>query len=394
MIKNKVVLWGHDNYHTLGVIRQFANSELDVLLIIDGPSAKLASRSKYCPKYLTFKKKREALTYLLATFTDKINKAVLLVMGDDQALYIDTHRELLSQCFYLSGTSEQGLLSKLLDKNLMNKLAEEHNFLIPTSLKFTKNTSLEEVGFPCILKPTYIKQGRKDFKTRVFHAKRELEQFIKLLSKDNEYILQEYIQKEKDILITGYRNKSGKVVLAGTYYKDRWSDDGGGSHGYIVPEIPNYCNPNGIQSFLDYIDYYGLFSIEYGLYKGIAYFYEFNLRNDGTSHLFYQCGANLPLSWAFDCLDYPNTVPIKVSGKHYAINEILDQINIKRKVVSKKKWQEDFNDATAFFYYDPNDLEPWKYVNKTAWFNRTFRAILKKYRPIVVSVLNHINKRK
>lgn len=394
MIKNKIVLWGHDNYHTLGVIRQFANSGLDILLIIDGLSAKLTSRSMYCPKLLTFKTKKEALTYLLATFTDKANKAVLLVMGDDQALYIDRHRKLLCQYFYLSGTSEQGLLSKLLDKNLMNKLAEEHNFIIPRSMKFTKNSSLEEVEFPCILKPTYIKQGRKDFKTRVFYTKRELEQFIKLLSKDNEYILQEYIPKEKDILITGYRKKNGVVVLSGTYYKDRWSDDGGGSHGYIVPEIPNYCNPIGIQSFLDHIDYYGLFSVEYGLYKGTAYFYEFNLRNDGTSHLFYQSGANLPLSWALDCLDYTNSIPIKVSGKHYAINEILDQINIKRKVVSKKKWNEDFNDATAFFYYDPNDLEPWKYVNKTAWFNRTFRAILKKYRPIVVSVLNHINKLK
>lgn len=68
------------------------------------------------------------------------------------------------------------------------------------------------------------------------------------------------------------------MVLAGTYYKDRWSDDGGASHGYIVPDIPEYTNPKGIESFLREIDYYGLFSVEYGLYKGVAYFYEFNLR--------------------------------------------------------------------------------------------------------------------
>ena len=54
------------------------------------------------------------------------------------------------------------------------------------------------------------------------------------------------------------------MVLAGTYYKDRWSDDGGASHGYIVPDIPEYTNPKGIESFLREIDYYGLFSVEYG----------------------------------------------------------------------------------------------------------------------------------
>lgn len=54
-----------------------------------------------------------------------------------------------------------------------------------------------------------------------------------------------------------------------------------------MSEIPPYINANLIQSFLDRVDFVGLFSVEYLVYQGKAYFIEVNWRNDGTSHLFF-----------------------------------------------------------------------------------------------------------
>lgn len=389
-IKNKVVIWGTDNSHALGVIRQLANSNLDVLFLVNGKSKKCAVASKYCEKKYFVNSLNGGLQYLLNNYKDKDNKAVLLLMGDAVAEFTDKNRDKLLPFFYMSGTLEQGLLSRVDDKIVMSEIAKKHGFVIPESVEFGYGYPVEKVSYPCIVKPIFLATGRLEFKSYICWCKRDLEGLMKLINRDNKYILQQYIPKECDLLITGYRGKNGKVVLGGTYYKDRWSDDGGGSHGYLVPDIPEYCNPIGIKSFLEEIAYYGLFSVEYGLYDGIAYFFEFNLRNDGTSHIFYQCGANLPLSWVYDCIGYDNDIPTKVHGKKYAINEILDQINIVRGKVSKIQWEIDKANATAFYFYDPNDLEPWKIAKRTAWFNRLFRSLLLKYRPMIVFWLNKL----
>lgn len=390
MISNKVIIWGADNTHALGVIRQLANNNLDILFLVNGKSKKCATKSKYCPKTYFVKSVKDGLDYLKNNYKDKITKAILLLMGDEVAEIVDKNREQLLPYFHLSGTSKQGLLSIIDDKNVMSELAKQNGFIIPNSIEFKWDSPIVNIKFPCIIKPTILATGRKDFKSHICWNKNDLVKCIKLMNHKNMYILQEYIRKEYDLLVLGYRNRKGEIILAGTYYKDRWSDDGGGSHGYLIPNIPEYVNPKGIKSFLSEIDYYGLFSVEYGLYNDIAYFYEFNLRNDGTSHIFYQCGANLPLSWIYDCVEYENKVPTKVSGKKYVINEILDQINITRGIISKSNWQKEKEEATAFYFFDQNDMEPWRIANRTAWFNRILRSIFLKYRPLIVYCLDRL----
>lgn len=389
-IENKIVIWGADNSHALGVIRQLANNNLDVLFLVNGRSNACATKSKYCKKCHYVNSLDEGLQFLLNNYRDKNNKAVLLLMGDATAEIVDKNREKLLPYWFLSGTLEQGLLSKVDDKNIMSEIAERHGFKIPRSIEFKYDSAINNIEYPCIIKPTILQTGRLDFKLHICWSEQDLLKATRLMNHGNTYILQQYIQKEYDLLITGYRKKNGKVILAGTYYKDRWSDDGGGSHGYLIPDIPECCNSKGIESFLQEIDYYGLFSVEYGLYKGIAYFYEFNLRNDGTSHIFYQCGANLPLSWVYDCIGYENDVPTKVVGKKYVINEILDQINITRGCVSKAQWKQEKAEATAFYFYDPKDLIPWKVARRTAWLNRVFRSFLLRYRPLIVYWLDKL----
>lgn len=36
MIENKIIIWGADNSHALGVIRQLGKSNLDVLFLVNG----------------------------------------------------------------------------------------------------------------------------------------------------------------------------------------------------------------------------------------------------------------------------------------------------------------------------------------------------------------------
>lgn len=120
------------------------------------------------------------------------------------------------------------------------------------------------------------------------------------------FIVQQYIPKERDLLIYGGRMRDGKTVLAGAMIRDRMADSGSFSHGLMTADIPRNVEIEKIARFLEKIDYYGLFSFEYGMVGGKAYFFEVNLRNDGTSDYFNQADANIPLAYVYSCagLDY------------------------------------------------------------------------------------------
>lgn len=388
-IPNKIIIWGNDNSHALGVIRQFGAHDINVMFLVLGRTHHCATISRYCTKYVCVKNTDAGIHFLLSTYKQEELKPILFVMGDETAEAVDQHRDELLPYFYLTGTTKKNLLSLVDDKNRMTQLASKHGFDTPKSMIFKWNTPIDNIEYPCILKPT-IYSGYLEFKTQICWTKEDLQRIVRFLNHNNTYILQQYIPKTYDLLIYGCRLKNGEIKLAGSYYKDRWSDDGGASHGFLVPDIPEAAKKESIYSFLKEINYYGLFSVEYGLLEDKAYFYEFNLRNDGTSHIFYQCGANLPLAWACDCIDIQHDVPTKVKGKQWAINEILDPINISRGVLSKEQWLIEKKQAKAFYFYDPDDKKPWVYAKRYAWINRRFKAILLKYRLLIVYILDKI----
>lgn len=49
-IKYKVIIWGIDDFNTLGLLRQLSKPEIDLLFLIKGRCA-YASKSKYCTNY-------------------------------------------------------------------------------------------------------------------------------------------------------------------------------------------------------------------------------------------------------------------------------------------------------------------------------------------------------
>ena len=82
------------------------------------------------------------------------------------------------------------------------------------------------------------------------------------------------------------------ILIPGVFKKLRWDESNDGSYGYLMPfKYDN--NYKAIRLFLESINYVGLFSFEFGECEDILYFYEANLRNDGTSHYFYQSGSNV-----------------------------------------------------------------------------------------------------
>jgi len=394
-IYNKVIVWSIDDFNTLGLMRELGGTELDLIFLIKG-NAGIAAKSKYCKQYIETASIVEGYNFLLENYKTEEYKPIIIIASDDIITYTDQHKKELDKYFIMPGTMQEGNVEKYIDKNSMTALAEEIGMLCPKSDSITKVSHTTDIKYPCIIKPSHQKPGHyNEFKFKICKNEKALKRTMRFVRTDSEFILQEYIPKESDLLVYGGRMKDGKTIVAGAFVRDRMADSGSSSHGYFVPDLPNGAEVSKIAEFLERIDYYGLFSVEYGLLDGKAYFFEVNLRNDGTSHYFYQAGANIPLAYVYSCvgLDY-SQIPIKVQGMHWFIDEVFDYENVILRRVSKKKWKKEMEEATIFKYYDKEDIVPFEMVKRMRVKQMIQDIILKRFRLYIVFVLDKLGLRK
>lgn len=394
-IKNKIIIWGADNFNTLGLLREFGEVGVSVYFLIKGEKS-YASKSKYCIKYHCVKDNKAGYDFLIKTFKSETEKPIIVTSGDDIAVFIDRHKDILEKYFIVSGTAIKGMQEKYTDKNTMTLLASKLGICCPESRFCSWNSNIENVKYPCLIKPAHEKVGHyNEFKFRICKNKKSLKRTLAFVRHDSEFILQDFVPKEKDILVYGARMWNGETVLAGAMIRDRLADSGSSSHGLMTAKIPSCIDQKKIGLFLNEIDYHGLFSFEYGLVGDKAYFFEVNLRNDGTSHYFYQAGANIPLAYAYSCvgMDY-SEVSTTVAENKWFIDEVFDFENVIKGNVSYKRWKEDRKTAEIFKYYEKNDKEPWKYVVRRKWRQTAMDLILKRFRVYIIYLLDKLGLKK
>lgn len=394
-LKHTVIIWGGDDFNTLGLLRQLNKPEINLFFLIRGKRS-YASQSRHCSHSHSTNSLEEGSIYLIETFSKEKHKPILITSGDGIITYIDQNRKRLEPYFILPGTSQAGLIEKYIDKVKMTELAKEHGFLCPQSQLIKWDSDISSIEYPCIIKPSHEQPGQyNEFKFKICKNHQELKRTLKNVRHNSEFILQQYIPKELDLLVYGARLKNGKTILAGSMVRDRFADSGSASHGYLTSNIPLGANVEGIYSFLSSIDYHGPFSFEYGLVGEKAYFFEVNLRNDGTSHYFYQAGANIPLAYVYNCAgeDY-STISTEVKPEtQYFIDELFDIENIIHGL-SYKKYKREKKEATIFKYYDKNDEAPYLYVKRYRFKQIVQDIILKKYRIYIVRLLENFGLKK
>ncbi len=390
--KPRIVIWGADNYNTLGMLRSLGKEDFDILLLINGRRHGVASASKYCQKYHETRNVEEAVEYLINNYlpqSDPLKRAVLMPGGDDYSIGTALNYDRLKSRFHLMCTSDPEVLLKVTDKNVMGEIAQESGILVPPSSLITKDNLNHTIPYPVILKHVHT-EGPVEFKTRIIKSEQELKAFSKFWNPKNTYLVQQYINKSHDIYMYGCRLNDGEVILAGINNQYRWSDDGGGSFGDLSPEIPDYIDRKALERFFEKIDYHGLFSSEYGFCDGKAYFYEVNLRNDGFTHLSLQAGANLPLLWVSDCLKLNLKASPVMTKNMKSFNEIYDIINVFKGHISYRQYKRDKASAGAFNFYDPEDPQPFKNMKKRQWWEIPVRAVYKILRPQIVWVMSKL----
>ncbi|MFJ8066640.1 ATP-grasp domain-containing protein [Psychrobacillus sp. NPDC096426] len=119
-----------------------------------------------CPNPVS---EKEKLLHFLTNFGKSFNnKPVLYAGSDDFVHFISKHRSILFR-YYRFLLPVHSLVESVLDKTLTYELAIKHNIPCPKTLAIHDETQLEqiinEVTFPCILKPVQS----ADFRKRIDH---------------------------------------------------------------------------------------------------------------------------------------------------------------------------------------------------------------------------------
>lgn len=388
----KVIIWGVDDYNTLGLFRALGKYNLDITFLVFQGIRHCATLSKYCKKYVETPTLEDGMKFLCDNYHDTRNKAIIIDSNDLIAEFLDRNSNKLSNYFIIPGTSSPGLIAKLNDKAEMTRIADEIGFDVPPSMVCKWNSNIDDVEYPCLLKPTHQTLGKyNEFKFKICKNRRTLKRVLRFVRKESSFILQRYIPKESVALVYGCRTLDGRTYLAGVLEKDRFCDNGDGSHGILMPDFPSYINKEFIESFMNRVDFHGLFSVEFLVYQGKAYFIEINWRNDGTSHLFFQAGANMPLLWIMSSIGNNVTnVPKEIRQKHFFIDEVFDEENMKRGIITKDKWIKEKEEASVFKYFDEEDPAPYAAVLKEKRKKLLLDHIVAKNRLYIVYLLDKL----
>lgn len=393
MIPNIVIIWGIDNFNTLGLLRQIGD-EVESFLLVYGSRSGCATNSKYCKDYAIVQTIEDGFDYLKCHFSQEPCKPVIITPGDEIIEFIDQHKTEFEEYFIVPGTAEAGVLTKYDNKIEMARLAKEIGMDVPFSVTCKWDTPLDDVRYPCFLKPSHITSGHKnEFKCKKVEDRHELEKTLKLVRHDSEFLLQQYIPVEKEYVVSGCRMMDGETVIVGCYTTLRYADDGNSSYARVDAEIPSCIDTSKIKAFVEQIDYYGLFGFEYGLYQGKAYFFEVNLRNDGTSQTFWLAGANRPLAWVYSAcgMDY-SKVGLAVERPGFFIDELMDVSNVWHGRIGLKEWRKQRRDAAYLKYYKDDDMQPFRAMKKKRWRMLLQYAVVKKFRLYIVYVLDKMKR--
>ena len=391
------IVWAIDDFNAMALMRQLGQcKDAKILFLIIG-TKKYAYKSKYCTRYVETKNIEEGFDYLKNNFKSESEKPVLFTSGDNVMVFLDHHRNEIEKYIYLPGCVKTGDTEFYTDKFNMWNVAKEVGMDVPGCILISKKdrNSLHNISFPCLIKPSHETPGfYNEFKFRICSNEKKLKHTLKYVRESSLFVVQDFIKCKNQLLVYGCRTPEGKTVICGSMLVDRYSETGSSSYGIIQSDLFGLLDKKLIEKFLEKINYIGLFSFEFGVSDNKTYFFEINLRNDGTSNLFFQSGANIPLYLAYSFLKKENSAINIKSSYGVAIDDLYDYENVIKKRLSKKQWKNDLDNSSFFKYYDKNDLEPYEEAKKGSKKQMRKDILLKKYRLLIVYWLGKLGLRK
>lgn len=365
----RVVVVGTSHHNTYGMVRCFGESGIKPDLILYGTTKSYILRSKLVGNCRLVLDAIEAIKCL----KEHYDNAVIIACTDEVASLMDKEYETLKDSFVCFNCGSEGRLTECMDKIFQSSLAKDVGLDVPKSVKGTpEEISNTELPIPCIIKPLESIHGGKNL--HVCHSNNDLPIALKAFDKDTNLIVQEFIEKDYEIVIVGMSIDNQVFTPA---YIQKIRDTKGGTTFATVNDISSL--PTNItskcKSLVTRMAYKGLFGIEL-LKKGDKYYFvEVNLRNDATTYAVCVAGCNLPMAyWKLSNHDNADAILSNPINQINSIVEFNDFVHVLKRQVSLKAWIKQKKTAKCNYCFSPVDKEPYT-VQKHDFIRFLFKTL-------------------
>lgn len=353
------IIIGGDHHNTLGVIRSLGERGVRSDLILVSQSKRtFVDYSKYVDAKEIITNDEDIVGCLLSKFVNKEGKPVIICCSDSSSGQIDEHYDKLEGYFLLPGGGGKGVITPLMNKRLMAKLAVETGLTIPQSYYVEDARREDDIQLPCIFKPIESRKGKKT-DIEIIRTKEDLR---RLLSQGNcaNFQIQEFIEKEIEYQLIGCSTKDD-VIIPGVSIILRPCKGSNTSYLHYEPLGEGFCDIEKCKDFVKKTGYKGLFSMEFLRDKdGIDYFMEINFRNDGNAICVTAAGISLPYVWYLACLGENYDKEAKKSIiPVYVMPDMAELKLLMTGQISILQYIRDFKKTNRFMEYDKNDKRPF-----------------------------------
>ncbi|PAV31515.1 carboxylate--amine ligase [Virgibacillus profundi] len=306
-MNNKAVILGNNYYIGLSTIRCLGMYGIHTVAADYSEEERYGAKSKYCSEKIIvphYKKDSENFIDALIDYAKKQDaKPVLIPCHDSYVEVLDTQLDRIRE-YYLIPQTEQGLYTKVMNKETLEALAVEKGIKVPETIRVDEDDFAEKIEtiikFPCLVKPTDSPSFVEKFRRKLFkvHSMDELNDALKQAKDaDEEVIVQRIIPGFDDHMHTfdAYLNQDGKVTHWVTCQKLRQYPINFGASVYTVQKyIPELVEQ--ASDFLEAIKFKGFAEIEFkkDAETGDFYLIEINARITNLNDLLAKVGMNIP----------------------------------------------------------------------------------------------------
>ena len=359
-----VIIFGSNHHNTLGLIMSAGEAGHTVYLLLLKSGFNFVNKSSYLKSWQIIESMNDVLPAVVGISRECDSKPVLLVAGDHEAAFVNHHFEELSKYCHAEGGRKNDDIVIYHDKFRSNNLAKDFGFRIPKTWMIEDRARIpQDLSFPLLVKASASIKGGKGVLKKV-NSLKDLETELHSIS-DAFFPLQvqEYIQKDYEIIILGCSLNHGEEVVCPVaerklrYYPQEFRTTAYTESLLIRDNQELLSITNQIEAMIKSIGYTGLFSVELIYANHSYYFLETNFRNDGTAYLATVCGYNLPdlLCQSFSgkkIIPHDNYKPC-----HY-VNVLADGMNVVHGRVPLFTWIRQLKDAKCYSHYSSKDKSP------------------------------------
>ena len=366
-----LIIIGGDNYNTLGCVRCFGLKNVPFRLIqITKRKRSVVRSSRYVDECYTLKTEKEAIN-LLREKKANWEKSVVIPTSDRVVALLDEYSIELASSYQYPHCGKTGRIEYLMDKAVQMEFATKAGLCVPVTVRYHNGSPMpDNLPYPCIIKQENSTKGQKKM-MNVCRTEDDVFRAIKSNKLTEDFLIQQYVKKTHELLLLGCRMSDGRTWIPALFKKIRWMQKGGdGSYGFISTDVNKYfVSIEKVRSLIEAMDYYGPFSVEFGVEGDKAYFYEVNMRNDGTSHYFHAANVFVPYVYYVSCKNSLTSDSLDTELVEYSfMDEFGDLMNVPGKV-SFFKWLKEWKGASAYKYYMKSDKWPffWSLPMGIAW---------------------------